>query len=66
MRDFKGVSNAFSIGRGSTVITIPKEVADEIGIDTENKKTFFNVYYDKNKKQVIYEFSKHAKKNKKE
>jgi len=68
MKEFRGVANAFSIGSGTIVISIPKEIIDELNIDTDKKKSYFNIYtnYDNNKKQIIYEFSKHAKRKKKE
>jgi len=71
MKEFRGVANAFSIGSGTIVVSIPKEIVDEIGIDTNKKKTFFDVYTEYSKdgqtRRVIYQFSQHAKrKNKKE
>ena len=60
---FRGQTNAFSIG-GSSVLTIPKEVAEEFDIDTTSKKTFFDIYtdYTDGKKRIIFEFTKHASK----
>ena len=71
MKEFRGVANAFSIGSGTIVISIPKEIVEEIGINTDEKKSFFDVYTEYSKdnktKRIIYQFSKHAKrKNKKE
>jgi len=69
MKNFRGVANAFSVGSGTIVISIPKEIVDELEIDTNTKKSFFDVYtnYNSEKKEIIYQFSKHAKrKNKKE
>lgn len=68
MKEFRGVANAFSIGSGTIVISIPKEIIHELQIDTNTKKTYFNIYtdYDNGKKKIIYELSKHAKRKKKE
>jgi len=64
LRKFRGKTNAFSIGSSSSVLTIPKEVVDELGIDTVSKKTYFDIYtdYKDGKKRIIYEFTQHAKK----
>ena len=68
MRTFRGKTNAFSVGSSSAVLTIPKEVVDELGIDTSVKKSFFDIYtdYRSGKKTIIYEFTQHARKEKKE
>lgn len=64
MKKFRGQTNAFSVGSGSAVLNIPKEIAEEFGIKTESRKTYFNIYteYTKGKKKIIYEFFEHAKK----
>lgn len=69
--EFRGVANAFSIGSGTIVISIPKEIVNELKIDTDKKKTYFDVYTEYSKdgktKKITYQFTKHAKrKNKKE
>lgn len=48
------------------VLTIPKEVSEEFGINTDEQKTFFDIYtdYKKDKKRIIFVFTGHAKKNK--
>jgi len=59
MRRPRATINAFSIGSGTPVLTIPKGVAEDFNMDVRNKKTFFNVYTDfsKGKKRIIYEYS---------
>jgi len=71
LKEFRGVTNAFSIGSGTIVVSIPKEIVNEIKIDTEKKKSYFNIYTEYSSdgatKRIVYEFTKHAKrKNKKE
>jgi len=65
VRKFRGNTNSFYIGSSSPVLTIPKEIADDLGIDS-SKKTYFNIYTDfsKDKKKIIYEFTQHAEKSK--
>jgi hypothetical protein len=62
MERFRGQTNAFSVGSGSNVLNLPKEIAEEMGIDNASKKTYFHIYtdYSKKKKRVIYEFFQHA------
>ena len=65
MKKFRGTANAFSIGAKSTaVLNIPKIIQEEIGIDTENKKTFFDIYtdYSRGEKKIIFVLKQHAKK----
>ena len=61
---FRGQTNSFSIGNNSVVLTVPKEVAEEFGIDTATKKSFFDIYtdYRKDKKKIVFEFTRHADK----
>ena len=61
---FRGTTNAFSIGSGSTVLTVPKEIANEFEIENETKKTHFNIYtqYYNGKKRIVYEFVNHSEK----
>jgi len=63
MENFRGNTNAFSIGSGTQVLTIPKEIAVELGMDL-SKKTYFNIYtsYKDGRKKIIYEFTQHADK----
>ena len=63
MKKFRGQTNAFSVGSGSTVLNVPKEIAEEFDINNEKRKTYFNIYteYAKGKKRIIYEFFEHAK-----
>ena len=63
----RGKTNAFSIGSGTPVLTIPQEVAEDFEMDVKSKKTFFDIYTDisKNKKRIIYEFSYHVPKEEK-
>ena len=64
MKRYRRSTNAFSIGSGTQVVSIPKEVADEIGMDL-NKKTHFDVYtnYNKNEKIIMYVFTRHVEKS---
>lgn len=59
MRKPRGTINAFSIGSGTPVLTVPKDVAEDFNMDVKNKKTFFDVYTDfsKGKKRIIYEYT---------
>ena len=59
MRKPRGTINAFSIGSGTPVLTVPKDVAEDFNMDVKTKKTFFNVYTDfsKGKKRIIYEYA---------
>jgi len=63
--EFRGQTNAFSIGSKTQVIVIPKEIEKELEMD-ENKKTFFKIFteYKDGKKRIIYEFMEHALKKK--
>lgn len=60
--ELRGKTNAFSIGGNSVVLNVPKEIAKELEIDTETKKTFFDIYTEKDEKglKIIYVFSGHA------
>lgn len=63
MKIFRGNTNSFYIGSSTPVLTIPKEIADELDINNA-KKSYFNIYTDfsKGKKRIIYEFTQHAEK----
>lgn len=68
MEKFRGQTNSFSIGPpGTAILNIPKEIVEEFEIKTDEKKTFFDIYtdYRNGKKRIIYEFTKHAKKEEK-
>jgi hypothetical protein len=64
MERFRGQTNAFSTGSGSAALVIPKKIAEELEIDTTNKKTYFNIYTEitGKKKRIVYEFFDHAEK----
>lgn len=54
--EFKGTTNAFSIGYPKTVVVvIPKTITEEMELDIENKKAHFKIFLDKTNKQIIYE-----------
>jgi len=67
LKKFRGTANAFSIGaKGTAVLNIPKNIQEELGIDTATKKSFFDIYtnYTGDKKSIIFEFKQHAEKEK--
>ena len=67
LKKFRGTANAFSIGKkGTAVLNIPRVIQEEIGIDTEIKKSFFDIYtdYSNGKKVILFEFKQHAEKEK--
>jgi len=59
---FRCNTNAFSIGSNSVVLVIPKDIAKELDIDVEKKKTHFEVWtdYRKDEKRIVYKLSRHA------
>lgn len=66
--EIRGDTNAFSVGGNTSVLIIPKEIAEEFDIEHTSKKTHFDIYtdYSNGKKRIIYEFTKHIDKKPKE
>jgi len=51
----KGTTNMFNSGGGSKVLVVPKTIIDDLQINTNNK-VFFKILYNKNKKEIIYQY----------
>ena len=51
---FMGTTNLFFSGT-AMVLIVPKNVLEELKLDTENKKAHFNIYVDKKKQEITYQ-----------
>jgi len=62
-RKYRATTTAFTSGNGVAFI-IPRNIVEEFGIDTKDKRPHFDIYttVDKEKKEIIYSFTKYSDK----
>lgn len=60
--NFRGTTNSFSTGSGSSVLVIPKSIINDLNFDLANKKAHFHIYFNKKTKEIIYKFIGEEKK----
>jgi len=58
---FKGNTNLFSSG-SAMVLIVPKSVVQDLKLDVEKKKAHFEIYVNKQSKEITYKLTKESDK----
>ena len=58
---FVGNTNLFSSG-SAMVLIVPKSVVEDLNLDVENKKAHFEIYVNKQSKEITYKLTKESEK----